>query len=402
MFDVDLRVRFADTLILVVASPGPAGSITVSLLDGFDVIIDAKERGALVRIDIRRELLGEPALAELVGTQVVARLMEMEPPRNGRPLPVARQSAWEGSTLGPRTSRPSPNDPARRFGEAVRLLSKFDSSSKNVLVRLVGVLESFRAIDELEDFPGLSELLRTRVRDRLEQFEFDDDELSVLMRRLSRTEKHQLSSLVSHWLRSARRGLPGSQSEGVGRMELLLDQVDAEKRMLSGSGTDQSGVASRRPVIDRIEELAPSWIRVRFSGFRRDFWLRVIDRRTLQLITVVPILRVTADRSEAFVFTPGGDVEFVDFEITLTPLPQMTRVSSYLEASMLGRKAEDSESRGDVEAAGECWQACSELWGSLGEDRRAHLARTYAIGRGVKGAVLALADRIDDSTHLDL
>ena len=174
----------------------------------------------------------------------------------------------------------------------------------------------------------------------------------------------------------------------------------------SGRRTSSTSSISRNkdrpPRIVTIVRSERSWITLKFDVHRKNHWVRVIDGRTQQLVSLVPVKSEPRRGSVADILIPIDHLDAkLAFEVTMTPLPASDDpVDGHINGVRLGFKAVDMNLRGCHDEARALWLACAEQWALLGDLQRSRLALDYA-REGIVRRFRTLADRIDTSSHFE-
>lgn len=396
VYSDSLLIRSSDSSSFTVTSRrfGPAGVLRLQLAEGIVVAVDAAEPGQLAFLDVAMGSRGDLLVGELVGDEAAQYMAATSPMVGAMPRKVERASDSRSFRLG---SVPDPGDPAEFVGEVIRLLVIAESSSKSPLVRLVAALEVVRRSHELMQFPNLGELFRSRARVVVRHLRGQTSLVIGEVRELDDAVRRRVVTLID-------RGRDGGSDIDVMRQAIeSMRSIPISVKIDSGSSTSPGRRKNRVPKIVAIERSEPNWITLKFDVHKRNFWVRVIEGETQQLVSLVPVKLEPRRGNVADVLIPVDHVDStLAFEVTVSPLPMTDDpVDGHINGVRLGFKAVDMNQRGCQDEARELWLACADQWARLGDLQRSRLALDYA-RKGITRRYRSLADRVDQSTHFEL
>ncbi|MFM7127185.1 MAG: hypothetical protein ACKOYO_10050 [Actinomycetota bacterium] len=292
---------------------------------------------------------------------------------------------------------PDPGDVADFVGEVIRLVVMAESSAKSPIVRMVAALEVAKRLRDIEQFPRLGALFRARAQRAVRVLARDSRSLLEGLDDLDQDFRERVITLLDR----SRKTFP--EAEELWNAIFSTLKVSSSR---SGRRTPSTSSISRNndrpPRIVTIVRSERSWITLKFDVHRKNHWVRVIDGRTQQLVSLVPVKSEPRRGSVADILIPIDHLDAkLAFEVTMTPLPASDDpVDGHINGVRLGFKAVDMNLRGCHDEARSLWLACAEQWALLGDLQRSRLALDYA-REGIVRRFRTLADRIDTSSHFE-
>ena len=397
VFSEDLLIRSVDSSSFSLTSRrfGPAGVLRLQLSDGIVVAVDAAKPGQLAFLEVDVGSAGDLLMSELIGGEGTEKLSVLTPTLESRPRRI--QQSRESSKAAFRGSVPDPGDVADFVGEVIRLVVMAESSAKSPIVRMVAALEVAKRLRDIEQFPRLGALFRARAQRAVRVLARDSRSLLESLHELDQDFRERVITLLDR----SRKTFPEAE-------ELWNAIFSTLKVSSSRSGRRTSSTSSisrnkdRPPRIVTIVRSERSWITLKFDVHRKNHWVRVIDGRTQQLVSLVPVKSEPRRGSVADILIPIDHLDAkLAFEVTMTPLPASDDpVDGHINGVRLGFKAVDMNLRGCHDEARALWLACAEQWALLGDLQRSRLALDYA-REGIVRRFRTLADRIDTSSHFE-
>lgn len=397
VFSEDLLIRSSDpsSFSLISRRFGPAGVLRLQLSDGIVVAVDAAKPGQLAFLEVDIGSTGDLLMSELIGGEGTEKLSVLTPTLGSRPRRIQRSR--ESSNAAFRGSVPDPGDVADFVGEVIRLVVMAEAPAKSSIVRLVAALEVARRLRDIEQFPRLGFLFRTRAQRAVRVLARDPLSLVEGLDDLDQELRERVVALLDR----NRKSFPEAEELWNAIFSTLkVSNSRAGHRTSSTSSISRN--KDRPPRIVTIVRSERSWITVKFDVHRKNYWVRVIDGRTQQLVSLVPVKSEPRRGSVADILIPIDHLDAkLAFEVTMTPLPASDDpVDGHINGVRLGFKAVDMNLRGCHDEARALWLACAEQWALLGDLQRSRLALDYA-REGIVRRFRTLADRIDTSSHFE-
>ena len=397
VFSEDLMIRSLDSSSFSLTSRrfGPAGLLRLQLSDGIVIGVDAAKPGQLAFLDVGVASTGDPLMSELIGGGGTEKLSVLTPSLGSRPRRIQRSR--ESSTAAFRGSVPDPGDVAEFVGEVIRLVVMAESSAKSPIVRMVAALEVARRLRDVEQFPRLGVLFRARAQQAVRLLARDSRSLLDGFHDLDQDLRERVVALLDR----SRKTFPEVE-------ELWNGTYSTPKISNSRVGSRVSSTSSfsrnrdRPPRIVTVIRRERNWVTLKFDVHKKNYWVRVIDGRTQQLVSLVPVKSEPRRGSVADILIPIDHLDSeLAFEVTVSPLPVSDDpIQGHLNGVRLGLKAVDMNIRGCRDEARVLWLACAEQWAKVGDLQRSRLALDYA-RQGIARRFRTLADRIDTSSHFE-
>lgn len=381
---------------------GPAGECVLPLAGTvlrFDAAVPGRLCGIEVPGDINREFLGR-----LIGVKRAELVLSRRPSRTAR----ARVLDALGQV---RTSLQTTSQPRTTLSWAASLWSLARDLSLPDVARASGALELTFLAGELDQLglPGVASLRTDQV---------------VLAASLLRRAEDEVLSLAESDPQAAAQLADLCRAVGVSDRTFtetaqLVERAMTERTddrwhpfgeqlvVASASFETRFAHAARHPNEPMAYELhaVQPEVELRSGGrlvlhpraeqvISTTCWVRVLRTGSLELLSLVPLLKSGRNwRAEALIpprlTVDDLDIEIIEAERLLTP----SRLEQVRSAIALGREAVSITRTGALAAAFDVWMECSAMWESLGDRRRAELARDATTSRSQR-ANGSLADRI--------
>lgn len=397
VFSEDLLIRSVDPSSFTLTSRrfGPAGVLRLQLSDGIVVAVDAAKPGQLAFLEVGIGSTGDLLMSELIGGEGTERLSALTPNLGSRPRRIQRSSGSSNAAF--RGSVPDPGDVADFVGEVIRLVVMAESSAKSPIVRMVAALEVARRLRDIEQFPRLGVLFRARAQRALRVLARDPRSLVDGLEDLDQDLRERVVTLFER----NRKAFPEAEELWNAIFPTLTASNSRTGHRFSSTSSIRRN-NDRPPRIVTIVRSERSWITLKFDVHKKNYWVRVIDGRTQQLVSLVPVKSEQRRGSVADVLIPIDHLDAkLAFEVTMTPLPASDDpVDGHINGVRLGFKAVDMNLRGCHDEARALWLACAEQWALLGDLQRSRLALDYA-REGIARRFRTLADRVDTSSHFE-
>lgn len=397
VFSEDLLIRSVDPSSFTLTSRrfGPAGVLRLQLSDGIVVAVDAAKPGQLAFLEVGIGSTGDLLMSELIGGEGTERLSALTPNLGSRPRRIQRSSGSSNAAF--RGSVPDPGDVADFVGEVIRLVVMAESSAKSPIVRMVAALEVARRLRDIEQFPRLGILFRARAQRALRVLARDPRSLVDGLEDLDQDLRERVVTLFER----NRKAFPEAEELWNAIFPTLTASNSRTGHRFSSTSSIRRN-NDRPPRIVTIVRSERSWITLKFDIHKKNYWVRVIDGRTQQLVSLVPVKSEQRRGSVADVLIPIDHLDAkLAFEVTMTPLPASDDpVDGHINGVRLGFKAVDMNLRGCHDEARALWLACAEQWALLGDLQRSRLALDYA-REGIARRFRTLADRVDTSSHFE-
>lgn len=397
VFSEDLLIRSVDPSSFTLTSRrfGPAGVLRLQLSDGIVVAVDAAKPGQLAFLEVGIGSTGDLLMSELIGGEGTERLSALTPHPGSRPRRIQRSSGSSNAAF--RGSVPDPGDVADFVGEVIRLVVMAESSAKSPIVRMVAALEVARRLRDIEQFPRLGILFRARAQRALRVLARDPRSLVDGLEDLDQDLRERVVTLFER----NRKAFPEAEELWNAIFPTLKPSNSRTGHRFSSTSSIRRN-KDRPPRIVTIVRSERSWITLKFDVHKKNYWVRVIDGRTQQLVSLVPVKSEQRRGSVADVLIPIDHLDAkLAFEVTMTPLPASDDpVDGHINGVRLGFKAVDMNLRGCHDEARALWLACAEQWALLGDLQRSRLALDYA-REGIARRFRTLADRVDTSSHFE-
>jgi hypothetical protein len=406
---VPAEARETGQLELVSFVPGPAGMSSVQIDEDLTVSVDFAVPGRLCTIEAPLSALSrQPGtmLGRLLGEDRVSSVFEILASGRDRLVAVGAESQRRGDRLPIyQPSLRGLNPGGVSFGNVVSGLAVGADDHEHPLVRAAAFLISAAdlynpAIDEpaVADLYGRllpvapdhlrawversAELLaRDAAGDRLMDL-LDDDGY----RRLAEAVEdivHE-AGIDSDWAQTFSRAVPprrGSNDEAHRSAAASLRAVETTVHPESLEPADELAPQHEDDDADQphISLAEPGRLNIAFQRRPSGKWVRVLDRESLALMTLVPVAKEGRRYLAEAVIPSHTSVVSIEIETTDVPLlgPSSSLIDTMIGAIEAGRDATMLSARGDLSAA-QRWSVCSALWRELGDDTRANIADAYA------------------------
>lgn len=388
-----------DHLEVFCGAAGPAGSSLAEFADGGLWEVDHARPHVPVALHVDTNgLEPPPLLVEAFGSATTAEIMAVVP----ADVP-AGEPGWLTRIEPPQGSRSAagapigPDEPAAVIGRLVLLADLSSDPALHPLARLAAAAE-FVVMADQTPLGYLFDDARRRVTERiaglLDEIHEDDldsldrdviSRLAVLCRAAADVGEGSVGPFAElyDWLDTTRDDLVA----GAMVSPLLAAEVDAisarELRRAARAVTSDFGEVP--PPVGRahidITRVTPTLLRVTTSLNDEPCWIRVFDRDGLVPVAQAPLLQHDLVEVAEVVVPP--DLDDSDLEVTVVVADELEvaperPLALIRRAVEVGRDAARATRLGDRNAASRLWLRCGELWGQLGDDDRAAVARSLA------------------------
>lgn len=363
---------------LVAQVPGPAGAVDVELRDGVTIWVDFVESSRPTSFAVQGTSV-PPVFEHLIGWQRSEDLDDHLRSRSKRPRRIELDGEI-ASRIGEFRNQPSLNrfpvsQTASELGSVAVLRSIGEDDGFDDVTRALALLESVQFQERVD-----SEIVIERPVDELldeaaELLEGGDGAIRAIASadRYFAADVSKQLTVLARGRSSIRRAaeLLRVEPEQLGRDALLAEREAEWTR-------PKPSFSATRPFEPSVELSPGGLLTARFDATAVGSWLRVVDAGPMVLLALVPVMEEDGLGVARAVLGAGFRIDGLDLEVTDRPLPEPTAtVDRIARAVALGRAAAVAMSE-HTSASIELWLECADAWKSLGDNRRATLARRYA------------------------